>query len=327
MPCYNVAEYCPQAISSILNQTLTEFELVLLDDGSTDNTPAILADFAARDSRVKLVKHPQNKGIIASRNALLDQVNAEYIAWMDADDIAREDRLAKQVAFLESHHDYAAVSCEYEEFSESTTQYSPRKDIELSREYLLFYNYVLNPGGMVRQQVVAQNSICFDSALSGASDFQFWVDVVKYGKIGVIHEPLIQYRRHAQQESTAQLTRQLKGCCEIVQRQLTSLGLTNLRAEDMTCFLIYPADLLKVGYSMATFRTSASIVSQLMTVLPNKQYGEEALQQAIHLLRRHAVRTGVKALPLYIKVVGMRRFMAGKYFGLALIRDCIKQVY
>ncbi|MAQ02548.1 MAG: hypothetical protein CL586_10700 [Alteromonadaceae bacterium] len=327
IPCYNIEPYGEIAINSILSQTYKHIEVLLLNDGSADKTASIIAAFEQSDSRVRVIEHDKNKGIIRARNRLLDEASGQYLAWMDADDIAREDRLEKQVAFLEAKQNYAAVSCEYEEFSDSSRFYCPRKEKELSRDYLLFYNYVLNPGAMVRQEVITRQGITFDNTLSGASDFQFWVDVAKAGQIGVIHEPLMQYRRHSEQESTAQMTRQLRGCQEIVARQLNALGYANADPDRMACFLIYPADLLNKKYSMASFRYSAEITQYLLQILPNHQFTEEAVEQAIHLLRRHVVRVGILAIPLYIKTVGLRRFLAGKHFGWSLVRASMKKKY
>lgn len=110
MPAYNVAAYVGAAIESILAQTQGDFELLIQDDGSRDDTREIAAGFAARDARVRLLPDfPQNRGVVAARNALLSAARGEYWAWMDADDVSLPERLERQLAFLRDNPTVAAV--------------------------------------------------------------------------------------------------------------------------------------------------------------------------------------------------------------------------
>lgn len=308
-------------------QTHRDFEVVLLDDGSSDGSLQKLKAWQDRDPRIRLISHGENKGIIAARNTLLHEARGEYLAWLDADDVARADRFEKQLAFLNTHTEYAAVTCEYIEFSAQDEIYRARQPQDVSADALLFYNYVLNPGAMVRSSVVVKHHIKFDATLAGASDYQFWVDVSKAGPIGIIHEPLVRYRRHEKQESTAQIKRQLRGCQQIVLRQLKALGIDDVKESDMAQFLIYPADILGLPYSGHTMRRSCAIGESLISLLPHGQYGNYAKTLTIHLLRRHAVRSGIGGLYLYIKTVGLRAFLKGKYCGLSLLLDCLRKKF
>lgn len=115
MPCYNAAETISSTLESLAQQTLRDFELIAVDDGSTDETPAILRNFAAGDTRFHLVSQ-EHGGIAKALNLGLDECQAEYIARMDADDLAYPERLAKQVSFLDAHPDIALVSCQVKGF-------------------------------------------------------------------------------------------------------------------------------------------------------------------------------------------------------------------
>lgn len=327
IPCYNVAEFLSQALDSVLAQSEQDFEVLAVDDGSIDATLAILKSYAQKDPRIRIIEHQRNRGIIAARNTLIQHGRGRYFAWLDADDIAREDRLKKQRDFLDLYADYGAVTCQYIEFSEEHEVYRPRKSHDVSKEALLFYNYVLNPGAMVRRELIEDNHIVFDSTLAGASDYQFWVDVSRYGKIGVINEPLMRYRRHTKQESTAQIGRQLRGCQQIVLRQLQALGITHATEDDMAYFLIYPADILGLRYSSDTMRKSGRIVKALLNVLDQHHYGSYAKELAVHLLRRHAVRTGLSGFAQFVASAGLRNMLKSKWFGLGLLKDCILQKY
>ena len=92
VPVYNVAEYLPQCLDSILRQTFTDFEIILVDDGSTDGSFEICQEYAAKDSRFKLI-HQENKGLAGARNTIIKNVKTEFIAWVDSDDWIEENYL------------------------------------------------------------------------------------------------------------------------------------------------------------------------------------------------------------------------------------------
>jgi glycosyltransferase involved in cell wall biosynthesis len=101
MPVYNTTEYLQEALTSIFAQSFEDFELIAVDDGSTDGSLKILEDFAKQEPRMILIAR-ENRGLIASRNELLAAARCEFIAWMDSDDISLPDRLALQVQVFEA---------------------------------------------------------------------------------------------------------------------------------------------------------------------------------------------------------------------------------
>jgi GT2 family glycosyltransferase len=108
LPVYNTERYVGQAIESILNQTLGDFELLILDDGSTDGSLEVLRRYADRDPRIHLTSRP-NKGLAPSLNELVDQSRGEFLARMDADDVALPERFERQVEYLRAHPDCVLV--------------------------------------------------------------------------------------------------------------------------------------------------------------------------------------------------------------------------
>ena len=109
LPVYNGERYLREAVESILTQTLESFELLIVDDGSTDGTEAICRSF--NDPRVRVHRYEENAGVVFALNAGIDLISTKYVARMDADDVALPSRLARQVAFLESRPDIAACGC------------------------------------------------------------------------------------------------------------------------------------------------------------------------------------------------------------------------
>jgi glycosyltransferase involved in cell wall biosynthesis len=102
MPVYNAERYVARAVESILKQTFEDFEFIIIDDGSTDGTLAIIEAYARRDSRIRIISR-SNRGIVATRNQLLSESRCQYCAWLDNDDVAMPRRLSQQVEYMEQH--------------------------------------------------------------------------------------------------------------------------------------------------------------------------------------------------------------------------------
>jgi len=110
MPCYNAARTLPEALDSLSSQTFSNFEVIAVDDGSTDATQQILQEWGDRDKRLHVISCP-HAGLIVALNAGLDACQAPYVARMDADDWSHSERLSRQVAYLEAHPEASVVSC------------------------------------------------------------------------------------------------------------------------------------------------------------------------------------------------------------------------
>ena len=102
---YNRADMLPRAIDSILAQTYKNWELIIINDGSTDGTSKVMNEYALKDKRIKTFENDGNKKIVYSRNRGLSEAKGKYIAWVDDDDIAEPNKLERQVAFMEKHKD------------------------------------------------------------------------------------------------------------------------------------------------------------------------------------------------------------------------------
>lgn len=104
MPVYNASQFLKYSIESILKQTLSHFELIIVDDGSTDESQMIIKDYAKKDSRIVLLNHIENMGVVKTRNLLIKHAKGDYIAFHDADDISDPNRLSKQLSYLNEHN-------------------------------------------------------------------------------------------------------------------------------------------------------------------------------------------------------------------------------
>ena len=115
MPAYNSENYVSEAIESVCKQSFADWELLIVNDGSTDHTPEIIEKYAQKDSRIK-VFHRKNEGVSMARNFALNQVRGEYVTFTDSDDVYHSDRLKKLLQVFEQHKKYDVVFSRYREF-------------------------------------------------------------------------------------------------------------------------------------------------------------------------------------------------------------------
>lgn len=194
MPTYNRADLLPRAIESILNQTFTDFELIIVDDGSTDNSPALLNDYADQDDRIILLWNSENKGISYSRNKGNDAAVGKYIAIMDSDDISLPQRLEKSVAFLEQHPDITAVNATYTKTTSPVpNNWVPKKRLDI---LMNLGNYFTNLA-VVRRDFIQKHHIRYNESFISSEDYDFWRQIIfAGGHLSMINEPLMTLRRH-----------------------------------------------------------------------------------------------------------------------------------
>ena len=155
LPVYNAAQYILKAVDSILKQSLTDFELILIDDGSSDGTEQLVRQLAAKDQRIHLVQRP-NKGLIATLNEGLALARSPLIARMDADDIAFPERLAAQYAYMNSRPDLLAVGSYVMFMDDQDTMYR-KKTFPGGKEILEAFRWgcpLVHPAVMMRTDAV-----------------------------------------------------------------------------------------------------------------------------------------------------------------------------
>lgn len=195
MPAHNAGSYIAGAIESILAQSFVNFELIIIDDGSSDTTGRIAVDYASRDSRIKILVNQDNRGVSSSRNRGLEVAEGQYIAWQDADDIAMPSRLKLQLDFLDTHPEVGMVGGSLEFFDDTGTK--SQRDYETEdaklRAKLFRYQAVSQPAGMVRKVCFATAGL-FDESLETAEDLDMTFRIARTWKLANIPEVVIKYR-------------------------------------------------------------------------------------------------------------------------------------
>jgi glycosyltransferase involved in cell wall biosynthesis len=199
MPVYNNADYLREAVQSILDQTYSNFEFLIIDDGSKDASPEILADFAKADDRVKVITQ-ENQGYAQALNNAVDLARASLLARMDADDIAYPDRFAIQVAYLEEHPECVAcggrtlfIDNEGRPIREWSTEQTHE---EIDAAHLAGHGGILvHPAAMMRRSAVIAVGK-YRTEYLYAEDLDFFLRMAENGRVSNVPELVLQYRQH-----------------------------------------------------------------------------------------------------------------------------------
>ena len=195
MPVYNAEPFLAQAIQSILHQTYSDFEFLIIDDGSTDNSYEIAASFA--DPRIRLIRQSVNLGLVTALNLGLDCARGEYIARMDADDISLPERLSRQVRFLDTNQDIAVCGTWLQTIAENKMNnwYVPLNHTAIHVR-LLFGSAIFHATVLMRKASLNEYAVRYLDGFSYAEDYEFWSRCVLTCRFANLGEILYYYRIH-----------------------------------------------------------------------------------------------------------------------------------
>jgi len=209
MSVFNGEQFLAEAFDSLLNQTLRDFELIVVNDGSTDGSGAILDSYQKKDSRLR-VYHQENKGLIFSLNRGCGLAAGEYIARMDADDVAVPDRLALQFEFLKNHPNVGVVAGAVQFIDTAgralCTTGHPNGDQEI-KSALLEYNVIWHPTVLMRTDVFLASG-GYRASFRDAEDYDLWLRIAERCQLVNLEQVLIKYRIHSNQVSQRKLKQQ-----------------------------------------------------------------------------------------------------------------------
>lgn len=231
MPCYNNAPYVAEAIESMLNQTFTDFELIILDDCSSDNSAEVIKSFT--DKRIVYHRNEQNTGLANNLNIGLQMARGKLIARMDSDDISLPERLQTQVDFLEAHPDIDLCSCGMELFGKDNQVWIRESDPEQIKITMLFYSPVLHASSMWRRASFEQHNLYYRQEAFPAEDYDLWARAVASGcSLANIPQVLYRYRIHGEQVTKTDDRAKLRNGqiqTEYLKKSLSSLSETDIK--------------------------------------------------------------------------------------------------
>jgi cellulose synthase/poly-beta-1,6-N-acetylglucosamine synthase-like glycosyltransferase len=227
MPVYNAEKYLAAAVESVLKQTFADFEFLIIDDGSSDRSLQILQSYAAKETRIRLTSRP-NTGYVVALNEMLAKARGEFVARMDADDIALPERFARQVAFLRQHSDVLCVGTAQEWIDEDgdvLTHWQPTANsAELQQLMLSGQNHLCHPSAMMRREAaIAVGG--YDESLIPSEDLDLWLKLGEIGQLSNLPETLLKYRIHTSSVSETRVKQQTQSAQEACRRAWQRRGI------------------------------------------------------------------------------------------------------
>lgn len=228
IPAYNSLTYLPTAINSVFRQTFQDFELVIIDDGSSDKT----ADWVSclTESQIKLISQ-DNQGASTARNIGIANSEGEYIAFLDADDLWRPSKLTKQVERLDNLPQVGLVHC-WTEFTNAQGDKTGKVMTSYGEgtvwKEMVLYNLLRCGSTPMIRRTCFESLGVFDTALKYAEDWDMWIRIASQYEFSIINEPLVFYREHEDNKSK-NYEGQLESFCKIIDKAIDSRS-ENLRS-------------------------------------------------------------------------------------------------
>ena len=280
MPVYNCELYIKEAIDSILNQTISDFEFLIIDDASADKTVSIVKNY--NDPRIQLIEKPVNTGLINSLNLGLEVATGMYIARMDGDDISLPDRFEKQLEILENNPDIKACGCWLKEFGYSTKTINHRENHDEIVTRLLLSCSMSLCSAMLEKSWIADFK--FDKTKLHVEDYDFWSKMAWSGKFYNIQEVLYNYRVHESQVSTVYKPIQIQGDIGI---KLFLFKKLHYNAEVFSDEIITKMLLLNKPITKKEFKIFLNWLNQLVLLNKNTEiYSSVELEKVLKFLKR-----------------------------------------
>jgi hypothetical protein len=288
---FNGERYIGQTLESLLGQSFCDFELIVVNDGSTDNTSRIVRGF--KDNRLRFVENDRNRGIAESQNRAMSLVRGEYVALQDHDDLSVPNRLEKQVAFLDKHPHVSLVGSEctvIDPNGQQTGRFTvPTSDIDL-KWTLLTHNPFLHTSVMFRQTVLDSISPYSPAGeFTYAEDYEFLSRLAAKHAVANIAEPLVMWRNYGSQTSNTNLSVQEQSATNIAARNITDLlgskGLDRKQWSALKKLL-----LAKSGERIAVSEEEVLLVVELISALQEAFYRRQGFTS--DLVAKHRRKLG-----------------------------------
>ena len=199
LAAYNAETFLPAALESVLSQSFRDFEVLLIDDGSTDATPTIADSFASRDNRIRVI-HQKNQGLAMSLNRGLELARGEFIARMDADDECLPERFERQVQFLRAHPDVGICGTWMKVIgSKKGGIWKHPSDDASIKSRLMFRTALCHPTVMARRNLFDQHGLRYDPSHRHTEDYDLWSRLIPLTNFANLEEILYLYRRYSGQ--------------------------------------------------------------------------------------------------------------------------------
>jgi len=262
---YNDEKYIEESIQSILGQTFQNFEFIIINDGSCDNTESIIKQF--KDERIIYIKNEKNLGLPTSLNIGLHIARGKYIARMDADDISLPKRFQVQLRFMERNQDIAVCGCFYKRIGQAHEVYRTETKAEMNKIKMIKGPTVPHPGFFIRKSFIDQYTLRYNTRYRATQDYEFLMHVIKYGEITNVGEILLLRREHKGQISHSKKSMQDRNADNVRVNMLRYAGI-NLSKNQRKRYL---HNLLSNKLNLSEFINLSIMYVRIIN--GNKQYG------------------------------------------------------
>ncbi|MFC5269336.1 glycosyltransferase family 2 protein [Adhaeribacter terreus] len=281
MTIHNTSQYLREAIDSILFQTFTDFEFLIFNDGSTDNSAEIVRSY--NDPRILFFDEPKSQSWVSLLNKGIKLARGKYIARMDSDDISLPHRFEKQVAFMDNNLQVGLCSAWLETIGPNThiSKERPIGHVAIKHQ-LLIANPIAHALVMIRAQVLKANNLYYNETFLAAQDTEFWGRLIHFTKFQIIPDVLYLYRMHPQQNTT--LRKKIQGVNGVENKinYIKSWGVSLTELEEKYLRLLFNPCLHNV--SSKEIRNIQMQIPEIINKLKTKNFDSELL---IHIFNKH----------------------------------------
>jgi len=258
LPVYNADKYLHAALNSLKKQTFRDFEVLMINDGSTDSSLQILQEMEKSDSRFRVVHLPQNRGIVGALNVGIELARGNYIARMDADDISLPDRFEKQMQYIRNHQDVFILGTGLSYIDENGERLGIDRfsDFEIP---VLTQTPILHATVIIRRHPVFTSGLRYRKEFNYAEDYCLWLEALKMWKADALNEVLYLYRNYDEATRFSKLKSVLWATIRVKLFAIRQLGYTP-RVSDVIRFslelilMIIPTVVIKKIYLRRLFR-------------------------------------------------------------------------
>jgi glycosyltransferase involved in cell wall biosynthesis len=324
LPVYNGSSHLQKTLETIEEQTYPNIHVYIVDDHSTDETPAILAHYQSRYS-VTIIRHPENRGLSAARNSGIASGKADYIAILDADDLWTPNKIERQLAlFQESDSSLGIVSSDFQIIDENGVMADPTvydfcHDLTPnSRDLLVLGNVVSGGSAALIRRECFERCGGFDETLTACEDWEMWYRISEFYAIKILREPLVLVRRHSQ-SMQGDTPRMLKNRIEVFRRFASDSSSRDLAAsclfqECVAAFRYLPKDLgSSYEASMAQLRVLAIDTGAVPETTWRSAHRRHQLTSTLFSLwrgldQRFAIKDGVRRQPILSRLYRAMRW-------------------
>jgi len=231
MPVYNGEKYLKESIESILAQSFKDFELLIINDASKDNSEEIIKSY--KDARIKLINNEENLGLVGALNKGIDSSAGEYIARMDQDDISLPNRFETQLNFMEAHREIGLCGSWVKNIGVNEGYINKKEsDTDELKAMLLFYTPLAHPTVFIRKKILDEYNLRYDGNFEYCEDYDLWSRISEFAKISNIEKVLLLYRVHDTNMSNVYSDKQ-RGKAEIIRTRLIEKMEIRPNAEDL----------------------------------------------------------------------------------------------